>query len=291
MKLRRIAELSALVTLYADDIASCDRPIANGCLQPYLFHSREQQCLWRGQFRQLKVVQSLAPRRFALGCQQLLEELLVSELLCRVWTAVMAASDQQCQQVHAEPIARHVLVGVLEQRIELLRFMVSEAAVPLGGMLQADRLRRRCERWTDLLIGVMANRHDVLEFAVDRDRAQEFAENHREESGTSARLAWQLIARGIRIAVPETTIAAVHQPAYEGVIAAILSAIPGDAFNSNGEFHTRWVRRIAAIEPPHRCPTPGTNVDRFIEWLPTAADDDAQISFRQLFRHLGLDDC
>jgi hypothetical protein len=291
VKLRRLAELSALMTLYADQIAVPGRPISNGSLQPYLAHSRQRHQLWRTQLDELRRQSSTGGDDFAADCRNLTEEMLVSELLTRTWTAILAASDQRCDHVHAEPIGRHVLVGLLELRIELLTFVTSQALFPLGTLVTIDRLRRRCDRWSDLLIGELARNYDVLEFAPDRQRAADFAQLPIAITQAGARLAWQLIERGIHAAMPNTEVPAETEETHEGVMAAVLSALPRQAFDTPGEYHTRWIRRLATNEPLDTPAVPTLPADRPLRPGSRSVDlpATAAVSFRKLFRHLGLD--
>ena len=102
----------------------------------------------------------------------------------------------------AEPVARSVLIGHIEARHRVLTLMARTPGIDAEAAVKLNRLRRRAERWTDLLVGHLADMHGVSEFAFDPQRARDFAEDWRSSkrfTGQSARLAVGvgLVAGGI----------------------------------------------------------------------------------------------
>ena len=100
-----------------------------------------------------------------------LEEILSGEMLTRVWTAVLCACDRRRHSDEAEPAARSVLIGHMEARHRVLTLLVRGPGIDAEAVLRLNRLRRRAERWTDLLIGHLAGRYAVSEFAFDPPEA------------------------------------------------------------------------------------------------------------------------
>lgn len=252
MKLRRLAEISALLARHGESVIESGQPVPDQVLQPYLLHSRELLCRWREASRQ-----PLAPTDASITDvterETLLSEVLVSELFTRIWVAVLAASDTACGIIHAEPIGRHVLVGVLDVRAHILRELLDEAAPPLGTLMRVNRLRRRIDGWSNLLIGSLAVRYDVLEFAVEPERALEFRDQHLDDPHNQESATWALVSAGIQKSLPNLQVPPERQPQQQSITNTILDLLPTDA-SLTGPAPRRWpspptTARIELPEP------------------------------------------
>ncbi len=104
-----------------------------------------------------------------------LEEILTGEVLTRVWTAVLCLYDRQHGGNEFESLARSIMIGHLEARHRVLMLLVRGPGVDAEGAVKLNHLRRRAERWTDLLVGHLARYGDVAELAINVDRAVEFS--------------------------------------------------------------------------------------------------------------------
>src|SRR4030095_3674033 len=95
------------------------------------------------------------PWRAALACSRVrpvLEEILASELLTRIWTATAAAYDQARGDQNLGPVARSILNGHLEARRRLLTILADGRAIELSHAVDLNRFRRCVERWGDMLL-------------------------------------------------------------------------------------------------------------------------------------------
>ena len=160
MRLRRLTELTALVALHRDHIIRAESPVTDASLLEYLKQSRERSRIWRSR---LQLLRAERPKEESVSAQlhRFVSEVFANEMLTRVLTAVLVSRDVRRNESLAGPIVRHVLVSVLECRARLLEFLLGSLS-PLGVLLRVDRLRRKCERWSDLLIGELARQDDVL---------------------------------------------------------------------------------------------------------------------------------
>ena len=89
--------------------------------------------------------QGLDPTELVKVVRPVLEEILVSEVALRVWTAVLYAYDRRRQTHDAEPIARSVLLGHLEVRARALALLIHSPCLPAEDAVRLNRLRRRAE--------------------------------------------------------------------------------------------------------------------------------------------------
>jgi hypothetical protein len=178
-----------------------------------------------------------------------LEEVLTGEVLTRVWTAVLTCYDRRHGSQRFEPIARSVLIGHLEARHRVLTLLVqgpgvdSEAAVKLNG------LRRRVERWTDLLIGYLSGLADVSEFAIDPQRAEDFAEDLRYQNPMEGgHQAWKLLLSSLRTGFRQGLVPLCPNADLNRKIAtSVIAAFPAELFDSTGLFQSLWMTRISSV--------------------------------------------
>lgn len=241
MKLRRLAELSALVTLHRGQVIASESLRSDEALHSYLRHARRRNTLWRKRLAVL--TQTEDPAALSEEMAPFVAEVFVSEMLTRIWTAVLCIRDLRQGCVQSSPVVRHVLVNVLELRLRLLQHLLNCAA-PLGTLWQADRLRRRVERWIDLLIGELACEEDVLEFAVDPERAVEFRSQSLLLPRGLQPTAGELLLAGLQTSLPEIELNGETAAAHVGIAEVIQATLP-----AQGHPQQRPWRKT--VFPPH----------------------------------------
>ena len=116
----------------------------------------------------------------------------------------------------------------------------------MEGILQLDRLRRRLERWTDLVLGHLLVRYDVKEFTFDEDRARDFGREQMAAWNTPQheRL-WQLYLLCIRGGFAEQVNPSPQQGQLRTeCIRSMLACFPEEAFLADGPLKTPWLARL-----------------------------------------------
>jgi hypothetical protein len=113
-----------------------------------------------------------------------------------------------------------------------------------------NRLRRRAERWIDMLIGgLMGAAADVREFAIDAERADDFAADlsaRRGEPGGDQ--AWRLALLSMRNAFQSgLSVVAANPDANSRIAASVMACFPEDLFDSTGIFQSLWMTRLTAV--------------------------------------------
>ena len=179
-----------------------------------------------------------------------LEEVLTGEILTRTWAAVLTAHDRTRDGHHSEPIARSVLIAHLEARHRVLTLLVRGGALGLAWGVRLNRLRRRCERWTDMLIGYLIGVDpDVAEFAVDPDRARDFSEDLRYRSQLAGgRHAWPLVMTSIRAAFGRGLgTSSPNGDLNEQIATSVLACLPSEVFDATGLFQSLWLTRLSSV--------------------------------------------
>jgi hypothetical protein len=175
-----------------------------------------------------------------------LEEIIIGEVLTRVWTAVVCAHDRQHGAADAEPIARNVLESHAEVRHRVLTLLVRGQGIEPDAAMKLNHLRRSSERWTDLLIGYLAGIHNSCDFAFDPNRAKDFSQDlHYQCRHAGGRQAWPLILASLRAAFqiglsPHSANADINAR----IASSILSCFQPELFDSTGLFCSMWLMRL-----------------------------------------------
>lgn len=172
-------------------------------------------------------------------------ELFLTELVTRVWATNWTIQDRRRQQTDVERVMRNSLNGLARVRREVLMLMVRHWQGPSAEVVsRLDRFRRRCERWTDLLIAGAASRHGVWDFAVETERAKDFGEESWSRVAGEANPVSLLVSAGLRVmfGTPFPKGCCRHD-CFAELIAAILATMPPSAFQDDGSLKPagEWV--------------------------------------------------
>jgi hypothetical protein len=159
------------------------------------------------------------------------EEFMLSDVLVRVWLGWLRTQplgDEFWQEWEA--VASAVRQMHDDVRHRFLKFLIIAADSPTGEVAWLDRVRRRAERWTDLLLGQLRmDEHcpanlDELAFGCAESMmtaaADDACEANQQQSATDQVYgAWQ------RIYGTALTGAALNGPANRRLVCAILRAV------------------------------------------------------------------
>jgi hypothetical protein len=238
VNLRDIAEVAGLISLHSGHLIERAGGFTPAQLHDHLRLSRRGVQLWlaaaspaaEDQDRPIGVQHDVA---------RLVEEVLVAEILTRITAAVLTAADDRQPGKPTAPFAKHIIRGQLEARRAVLE-RATQVPLPLGQLLSLDRLRRRTERWTDLLLGPFVSRSGVSDLAFDAARALEFGER---AAATAAEGRLQIVA--LRQSVPALTITDPERAnVQQALLRSVLSWLPPAAFGTDGLLKSEFQRRI-----------------------------------------------
>lgn len=272
-----LVELGALTAAHGPAVVALAPSWSPQALERYWAAGKFRIDAWGRALRgYTKEVQSAPPAQRAQLWRQVrpvLEEVLTAEVLTRVWTAVMCLCDQQRGVGDAEAVARSVYLGQMEARNRALNLMVYGQGFEIQDAVALNQIRRRSERWTDLLLGHLLLEHNVTEFAFDRGRALEFAQDLREQGGLQG-VAWQLTFASLRAAFSQGLS---RQSANAGLNAQIASSVvellPLDLFDSVGVPRSLWMIRMMNLTDDAQgmveqllAPAPPTPKRRLDDW-------------------------
>ncbi len=253
MHTRELIDLAAVVSIHGPVLIRDAGEISATSVEDYWTASKCRLDRWGRALKSLSV--KLADAQPASACRAsqqvrgVLEEILIGEVLTRVWTAVMCAYDRHRGTDQMEPVARSILIGHLEARHRVLTLLVNGSGMETEQAVKLNRLRKRTERWTDMLVGYLAGLHDISEFAIDPERAEDFAEDLSHQSQLpGGRHAWPLIQASLRAGF-STGLAQASPNAdlNQEIAAAILSCMPPELFDGTGLFRSIWMTRLSNV--------------------------------------------
>ncbi|PQO31537.1 hypothetical protein [Blastopirellula marina] len=187
--------------------------------------------------------------RFWNAARPVIEEILVSDILTRVWISTCVAYDRIHRKVAAEPVARSVFLGHMEARNRALNLLLHGRGLEATMMVPLNRLRRRTERWTDMLLGYIASETDVNSFGYDQSRVREFGSDIRGERNAMTRNAtWTML---LESAVDAFGNQLVNEPANadlnRDIAGAVMSCFGADLFDQTTLINPMWEARIANL--------------------------------------------
>ena len=173
------AELAAHLALYSSQLVRQPTLVTDVALAEYWEASREQQSswwravsLWHSQLTSLEQAAETFPQ-----VRPVVEEMLVSELLTRVWSAIADVHDHAFGAQAYQPIARNILIAHVDLRNRIWALLTADLALPAEVVEQMVKMRKRVERWTDLLLAHLPHPDVVATWAIDAGRMSDFRDD------------------------------------------------------------------------------------------------------------------
>ena len=244
---RSLAELALIVSRLARSVIDDSIVPSVGSLQSFWQNSRTLQQRWAKSLHgwtsadspDVEFLENLAPRVFAC------------EMLVRTWGTALVALDRRCGTDDLTYVARSAVVGLQQIRHGILSRLLGLPESMNDRVMQVDRLRRRCDRWTDLLIGPIAFKSDCFEFAFDTERSRDFGEEGSiADPATGPHPIEHLVSAGLRLTfLKHLSPANLEEPEFAGLTQSVLSSLPECAFHRDGSLRSSLEKRV---EVSHR---------------------------------------
>lgn len=258
MHAHELVEVAAVVAVNADPLLARG-PIGSQHVVQYWTASRIRLDCWSlalKEYLQLQIgstPQASAAGPLVVGWKSIrpvVEEILAAEVLTRVWAGVVCLSDTA--PVLA-PIVRRVYAGHLEARNRALNVLVYGRGFSSQEAAELNGLRRRCERWSDLLLAYVHNvaAHQaslIQEFAFEPDRTREYARDLAEDCQGPLTLGHQLLQSSLHAAFAQRDDRQTPHPALNQRIAdAVLGTLPEELNRREPHRPSRWLDRIHQV--------------------------------------------
>ncbi len=253
MQARQLLEVGALVALHGPIFAHAQRAyVPPGAIERYWAVSRCRLDRWKRSLAPLAEQPAVVAARHWPRTRAVIEEILVSEVLTRTWTAAAAAYDRARGADDVYPIAHSVFLGHQEARLTALKLMVGGPGLDVAEAVELNKLRRRLERWCDVLLAYLrpfAPSAEVSEVAFESDRVDDFASDLPVgglSSGLS--LAWQLMFASMRSSFETFETVQIPNGDLNRVIAgSVLGCLSDELFDATGLAKSLWIERIGRV--------------------------------------------
>ena len=246
-----LADIAALLAHHGPGLLGGGQTVPAEAVMRYWCVCRQRFDLWHhalGRYRQQE--------KHATGAQlsqwwndnlPMLEEVLVGEILSRVYAALAETLDRSRDESETGPVVRSVYLTHLEARNRVLHLMVYGRGGSIEQAVRLNRLRREVERWVDAILGRMAwEDPGPLAYAFDADRAAEHARDARTYGVGPARQTTQwLMQVTMHDAIRRRTSAEAALPeANRQVAESVMLGLRPDLFDSVGMLKSLWLHRL-----------------------------------------------
>jgi len=227
-------------------------PLPPGAIECYWTASKCRQDRWGYELHESRTQLSRAAQGYSFkqsgagNLTALCEEILKGELLARVWGAVIALYDRRKCVTENGPIVRSVLQGHAEARRRVLTLLLNNQSLPPHDSTLLNRLRQRCERWTDVLLARLAISGDAAEFACDPARYADFTEEWpaAAKAPPLAQSRAALLLTSYQAAFTSGDAPTANSDLNARIAESILSCFPPTAFDDSGTLRTLWEARL-----------------------------------------------
>jgi hypothetical protein len=239
MQAIELIQLAAMVAVHGRLVVQSRARFPDAALELYWTASKCRQERWA---RALKNLSSLAAdvsqsagTIFQPDDEWILDEVLTSEVLTRVWTALCRAIDRDQGTDELSPVAASVLTGHLEARHRVLNAMVYGYGLGVEQAVALNRRRLRNERWTDMLLALLQV-SNVADFGFEHLRIKQWsraARNDQPRHGLSViqSLALTTLATNDLKSSPRMT---ENSDLNRRIAASIVGCLPTSIFDSLG---------------------------------------------------------
>jgi hypothetical protein len=169
------------------------------------------------------------------AAEVVIQEILVSDLLTRVWTAMLVQSEGAPGHQERQSVGYSVFIGHLELRNRAMRLVLHNRASGQGAYDRINSLRLLLERWTDLLLSRIDNTEIAAQFGFDRHRVGDFAGDRHLEDSRRRRQMGTMLQASLAAALQDRLSACSANPDLNREIAAgILECCPMSLFETTG---------------------------------------------------------
>jgi len=237
MHAKQMAEIGGWLSICSDVFTKGGRPANATQAMRYWSASKCRLQRWQAA---LKVFES----DFENPCEMhdpwhaievVIQEILISEVLTRVWTVVLIQHDRVIEHNEMQSIGQSVYIGHLECRNRALRLMISNRASNQSAYDRLEQLRRRMERWVDLLLSRLSDLKLAIQFGFDEHRVRDFAADRHMEGSERRDQVQKLLLASLSSSLNHGVKQWTANPDLNREIAAgVLACFPEDRFDPSG---------------------------------------------------------
>lgn len=245
MQTAELVDVALLAALHGPKLIVGDAGLGVVGIEDYWAASKCRFDRWASALHRLRVGDGPSSSTRATSIRGLFEEILGGEVLTRVWTAVVAAFDRRRDSQDNDVVARSVYIGHQEMRHRVLKLLGGAPGLTSVEAVEMNRLRRRAEQWTDMLLAFLASYEQATEFAFEADRLRNYAADLARVPAESDEDPAMLLQSTLRTIVRHALQAPAPNPDLNArTAAAILGGFSSEVFDDVGLFRSLWLMRL-----------------------------------------------
>ncbi|MEZ6094317.1 MAG: hypothetical protein R3C03_08750 [Pirellulaceae bacterium] len=105
----------------------------------------------------------------------IVEEIVASEMLTRIWSAMLVSIDHANGEKELTPMAHSVFISHLEARNRVMRILLNHQSQNTPLFNRINQVRRSVEKWTDLFLAILPDVEAAGQFAFDEKRFEDYS--------------------------------------------------------------------------------------------------------------------
>ena len=238
VKLAYLVEVTALISAHSRMLIEQPEQISNALLGDYYIQSRNRFNRWMRDLNDLENGVTIRDPLHMFGLsprfppiQSITEQILINDLLNRVWTVILVACDVHRRENRIQPLAHNVYQSQMTVRHKALSVCMGNSSMKPEQLVHIEKLRAASERWADLLNCSLMATYDLWDYAFDSTRAREFFNDRFRNERLSAdnSQVWSLILAGLRHSFPDNDgLAAPLHDDDRMITRSVIDCVPGD---------------------------------------------------------------
>lgn len=211
MKLAYLTEIAALMAAHGRLFIEQGDELPTEVIGDYYILSRNRFNRWMKDLSDLEKGLSIRDPLHLIGLmpsrpatRTVTEQILINEMVARIWTILMLARDKHQGIDRIRPLAHNVFLGHLSVRHKALSVVLNDDRLQQSDLTAIDKLRRSTERWTDMLCCPLMDEFGLWQYAFHEEIAREFLKDRLDQQSLDHRSrAWVLILAGMRHSFPD----------------------------------------------------------------------------------------
>lgn len=249
MHARQQAEIAAWLALNSTAIAHGSQRVEGLLAASYWSNSKSRLSRWNAALKTFDhdVRNPDTAHNPWPAIETVVEEVVVSEMLTRVWSAVLVAVDEASGRGELAGLAHSVYIGHMEARNRAMRLLLAGRGLNERLFDRINQLRRSLEKWTDLFLAWIPNANVARRFAFDRARFDDYRSEHDFYSDQQQANRHQVLIRSMaQMLVSLTGQWTANPELNRRIVDGALACIDRDAFDSTGLPKTLaavWIER------------------------------------------------
>ena len=239
MHARELSELASWAAFTSQKMISAeaisgDRPQIISATNKYWTYAKCRQQRWMTVLKLFELDLDEEVHNPLPAMEIVIQEVFLSTVLARVWSATLMAHDNHHNTDELTGVAHSIHVSQVEIKNRCMRLLLRDDLKGDPIVHRSNQLRKKIERWTDMLLGQIPDVEAATTFAFEPNRVKDFIrENEHSDEDSEARQS--LYTAALSKDLRETTSSYSANPALNRKIAAgILACFPADRFGGVG---------------------------------------------------------